>query len=72
MAIKGKAFTIGDLDPAQREAFELMLGQLPIVWARQSGGVLRVPIAEVDACAPFILDFRVEGADFVFTLRRKD
>ena len=59
-----------DLSPEVEEAFLKLLGQLPIVWAKREGGVLRVPIAEADDTAGYILDFHMEGNEFVFTLKR--
>lgn len=67
-----QAALLGDLPPEVEASFRRMLGQLPIVWASREGGTLRVKISEIDACGPFILDFKTEGEEFVFTLRRKD
>jgi hypothetical protein len=67
-----KVPTLGDLPPEAREAFEKMISQIPIVMARRAGGTLRVKVSEIDECGPFILDFAVDGAEFVFKVRRKD
>lgn len=59
-----------ELPAEARDAIFKMLGQIPIVWAKRSGGTLRLPIAEVDATGGYVLDFEVEGADLVFRLRK--
>jgi hypothetical protein len=60
-----------ELPPEALNALRQMFGQLPIVFALRAGGELRIPVAEVDATGPYIVDFSVEGSDFVFKARKK-
>lgn len=65
-----------DLPPETLEGVRLMFGQLPIVWALREGGTLRIPVAEVEATGPYILNLAVDqtppgGPEFVLTVTKK-
>lgn len=59
------------LPPEAEDAFLRLLSQLPIVWAKREGGTLRIPIVEADATEGYVLDFELQGSDFVFTLKQQ-
>lgn len=59
-----------ELPPEAEDAFMQLLSQLPIVWAKREGGTLRIPITEADATEGYVLDFEMQGTDFVFSLKQ--
>lgn len=66
----------GDLPPELLAMVRRMIGQLPIVWALRSGGLLRVPVAEVDATGGYVLGMETDFSDpanpvFVFKVSQK-
>jgi len=72
MSFKASVVLTKDLPPEVEEAVKKMIGQIPIVWCLREGGKLRIPIKEVDATGPYILNCEVQGSDFVFHLTKKD
>ena len=58
-------------EPEAAQLIDDMLGQLLIVLVKRQGGVVRIPVLEIDNTGQDLLMMKVEGTDFIFETKKK-
>lgn len=71
--LRGRVLTVDDVSPDLMQRLEIMIGQLPIVFANRASGELRIPISEINGTGDYMVNLEIDlvAGEIIFRSYKK-